>query len=497
MIRTRNIIPMVLLFGLLLQGCSTTVKPPATPPVDSLQATRQLFTTLDEVIEKHDIREASSFPVPGYPYLRTNRFLWSVEDRIDADSQQIWFEEMRRLDLNARRKEIGNLPDKALEELRVHLQGSFDRRKLVAIVDNASEQLLAHDRKQPGFLDAVKDAVAVSGEYVTAMRVFGLYPLAAIPVTAATKNQYDVFRQWHATPLEQLSADGQLTVLKPAGSTSESRKDLQALFASSRRNALGVPVLSPKEMKRLVLAYAPVIEQDVIGTYDLFGKVKWRNGRVKIDFGAPTVYYYISQSLLKGEPVMQVNYAFWYSGRYGENPPGIERGPLDGVTFRITFDPDGVPIMADIMNNCGCYFFYVPRKERVAKINFSTDGLYPFVPAWLPEAFPSSRLTLRINSGWHQIQKVFVRGLPGDAVKYELRPYDELEALPKPGGSTESVFTPDGIMKDSSRIEPYIFFSMGIPKVGYMRQRGHHPIKLVGRAHFTDTDIYDSYFEFH
>ena len=92
---------------------------------------------------------------------------------------------------------------------------------------------------------------------------------------------------------------------------------------------------------------------------------------------------------------------------------------------------------------------------------------------------------------------MFARELPADAIAYELRPYDELEALPRTEGGTESVCTPDGIMKDASRIEPYIFFSMGIPKVGYMRQRGHHAIKLVGRAHFTDTSIFDSYFEFY
>jgi hypothetical protein len=199
---------------------------------------------------------------------------------------------------------------------------------------------------------------------------------------------------------------------------------------------------------------------------------------------------------LSGQPVLQINYAFWYSGRYGKNSPGIERGPLDGVTFRITFDPEGDPIMADIMNNCGCYHFYVPRKERVDKIHFSSNGLYPFVPAWLPDDFPDRRPSLRINSGWHQVQKVFTYDAPVDAVSYELRPYDELEVLPHPDGSTESVFTADGIMKDSSRIEPYIFFSMGIPKVGYMRQRGHHAVKLVGRGHFTDTDIYDRYFVF-
>jgi hypothetical protein len=404
---------------------------------------------------------------------------------------------MRQLDLNARHKEISNLPDNALQEIGEHLQGSFDRRILLAQINDASDKLLAHDRKQPDFLTAVKDAVAVSSEYVTAMRVFGLYPIAAIPVTAATKDQYDVFRLWHETPLEQLPVDGRLTVLVPDESGADSGNDLQALFAPSRRNALGVPALSSKEIKSLVLSYAPIIEQDVVGTYDLLGKVKWRNERVKIDFNSPTVYYYISHSMVKGQPVLQINYAFWYSGRYGKNSPGIERGPLDGVTFRVTFDPEGIPILVDIMNNCGCYYFYVPRKEKIAKINFSSDGLYPFVPAWLPDEFPGRRLSLRINSGWHQVQKVSARKLAADVITYELRPYDELEVLPQQGGRTESVFAPDGIMKDSSRIEPYIFFSMGIPKVGYMRQRGHHAIKLVGRAHFTDTDVFDSYFEFH
>ena len=489
-------IAAVLLGGLLVFGCAATGKKPAIHTAGRPQPHQQFLAALDKTVETFRVREASSSPVPGFPYLRTDRFLWAMEDRIDANSQQDWIEAMRQLDMNARRKEISNLPDEALQELAGRLQEELDRRQLPARVDLASQQLLAHDRQQSGYLPAVKASVSVAGEYVTAMRIFGLYPIAAIPVTIATKNQYDVFRAWHLSSAAQLPVDGHLTVFAPDGSGVVSRSDLQKLFAPSRRNALGVPVLSKEEIKRLVLAYAPVIEQDVLGSFDLFGKLKWKNGRVNIDFQHPTVYYYITHSLLKAKPVLQINYAFWYSGRYGPNSPGIERGPLDGVTVRVTFDPGGDPIMVDIMNNCGCYFFYVPRKERITRINSTSDGLYPFVPAWLPEAFPGSRLNLRINSGWHQIQKVFTRKLPADVIKYELRPYDELEALPRPAGGTESVFTPDGIMKDSSRIEPYIFFSMGIPKVGYMRQRGHHAVKLVGRAHFTDTDIYDSYFDF-
>ncbi len=37
---------------------------------------------------------------------------------------------------------------------------------------------------------------------------------------------------------------------------------------------------------------------------------------------------------------------------------------------------------------------------------------------------------------------------------------------------------------------------MGIPDVGSMRQRGHHAIKLVGRAYFDDPDLFDLNFEF-
>lgn len=132
----------------------------------------------------------------------------------------------------------------------------------------------------------------------------------------------------------------------------------------------------------------------------------------------------------------------------------------------------------------------------IKEIQYSADKLYPFVPTYLPEAFPNQRIGLRINSGWHQIEHVYAAQEPGNASQYQLQPYERLESLPHPDGTRESVFTPEGIMKDSKRIEPYIFFSMGIPKVGYMRQRSHHAIKLVGRSHFTDTDIYDRYFIF-
>jgi hypothetical protein len=148
------------------------------------------------------------------------------------------------------------------------------------------------------------------------------------------------------------------------------------------------------------------------------------------------------------------------------------------------------------MNNCGCYHFYAPPKERVDKIVSNSNGLYPFVPVWLPPEYPDKPLALRVNSGWHQVEHLFTSEAPADAATYRLIPYDRLEALPRADGSFESVFTAAGIMKNSTRIEPYIFFSVGIHDIGYMRQRSHHAVKMIGRAHFTDLDIFDGNFVF-
>ena len=127
--------------------------------------------------------------------------------------------------------------------------------------------------------------------------------------------------------------------------------------------------------------------------------------------------------------------------------------------------------------------------------NPKTQSLYPYVATWLPLEYPDRRLALRINSGWHQVEHLYPADATPGSPSYQLVPYDVLESLPHSDGRFESVFDSDGIMKNSWRIEPYILFSMGIPRIGYMRQRSHHAIHIVGRAHFTDPDIFNRYFD--
>jgi hypothetical protein len=123
-----------------------------------------------------------------------------------------------------------------------------------------------------------------------------------------------------------------------------------------------------------------------------------------------------------------------------------------------------------------------------------TMGFDPLVTTFLPEDLSKKSPAIFINTGHHQVENISSRSNPVDAVLYQLLSYDSLEALPLSKGNTASMFNSKGIAKGTDRIEPYIFFSTGIPKVGSMRQRGHHPIKLLGKAYFDDPHLLNKSF---
>lgn len=478
-------------------ACAPALRQPRPVPESRPAGPASFFETLDAAVEVHGVRNASAFAVGGFPYLRVNRFLDGLSiDAITSDAGRLWIESMRRLDRYGRRQEIRNLPDAAVTALSGVSEPEQARAGLERRVEHAGRQLLAHDRRQPGFAEALKAATAAPSEYSTTMRVLGLYPLFVVPFGIGTEHAYFRFRQWHRAEPEDLPVEGTLTTYIPENGIPDRAAALQIL-RDQPRDAFGLPRLSAADEQRLIEAFAPVIVQDVAAEWDRFGAVQWRNGRVEVRIDRPTVYSYITYTHIANDPVVQLNYAFWYTARAGRRPPSYEKGPLDGVTVRINLDGRGRADLIDIINNCGCYYLIVPRRERIQRVTPTFSGLYPFVPAYLPDDFPDRPLTLRIISGWHQIERVSAETPPaGTSRKYRLRPYEQLESLPRADGSRASAFTGQGIMKDSERIEPYIFFSMGIPKIGYMRQRSHHAIELVGRAHFTDPDLYNRYFEF-
>ncbi len=488
---------LLLIFLLFLSNCAPFLAKPTSFSFETSEGCKEFLNRLDEIVKEAGIRDASSVSVPGFPYLRVNRFLASLKKNVKSDEEKKeWIRWMQELDLESRKKEISNLPDQAIFSVKIKDVKKIDRENLYARVRSCSFKLLNDDRAEPGFNEMLFSLAHVPDEYSFFRRAMGLYPLVSIPVAAVTGRSRNKMRGRFETPLDELPVDGHIKAFIPAKKLFLPEGDVREIIGRSKMNPLRVPRLDKDQEEKLVWSFAPILIQDVAASYDQIGEMIWRKGQVEVDPKKPTVYYYLSHAFFKGEPVLQINYVFWYSERAGERPPGIEKGHLDGLTIRISLDDRGKVFMADVINNCGCYHFFVPQKERVSQVLTRPMMFDAFVPQWLPTVASAERLGIRINSGWHQVQRLISTGEFPNSSPYALIPYAVLEALPRKDSRTESIFNSKGIAKGSDRLERFILFSMGIRAIGSMRQRGCHAIELIGKEHFDNPSLFDQNFVF-
>ncbi len=453
-----------------------------------------LLAKMDEAVDHADATDTSVFRIRGYPYLRTSRFLASMGDRLSTnDERSAWIAHLHLLDLEARQKEMAVLDGDSFHRLAIESGLPEPRTEATDRVLACSDEGFRLAAEDPELAHRVSAAIDIPSEYSLWRRTIGIYPLISLPVTAVSNRVFNDIRHRHQQPLESLPRSG-TRLAYTATPTPET--SLAHLFHPGNRDILGIPIISPPDAHRLAARYAPTMIQDIAADYDRIGAVAWRDDVLVVNGDTPTGYYYVGFGLLGSTPHVQISYCFWYSSRSGPNAPWFEHGHLDGLTVRINLDTHGDPFMVDLMNTCGCYHFFVPSADRVAAIHHPEWGPDTLVPSWLPGGFPENPLSLYVSSGQHQVNHIAAAPYSGNSVAYELRPYEALETLSYGGGQRRSMFDADGIAHGSGRIEPLLFFSMGIPAVGSMRQRGHHPIKLVGRAHFDDPDLFNQWFDF-
>lgn len=481
----------ILLSVFFLEGCASMTAQRISQSFDRPKACQEFFERLDEKVKEAGVRDGSSASVPGFPYLRTNRFLSALKDRLKDDRErEEWVEWMLDLNLQAREKELRNLPEEVVSSF------STDREALLSRMKVCSKELFAHDQTRADFYSLLKPEVVVRDEYSFLMRTAGLYPLVALPVSIVAENARRKMRNRFEADLKALPVDGTHRNYVPEKRIPLSGKEIEEILKASGRNPLNAPRLDGGQGRKLAEHFAPVFIQDVAASYDHIGQVVWKNSRAGVDPDKPAVYYYFSNGFLKDEPILQINYVIWYSERAGENPPWIEKGHLDGLTIRLSLDPSGIPFMVDVQNNCGCYHFFIPEKERVDRVLSRPLMFDALILQFLPDVSTGQRLGIPINSGWHQPQRLLAMGEIPDSIPYQLMPYDLLESLPHEDGRRESLFDAKGMAKGSERVERFILFSMGIPSIGSMRQRGRHAIELIGRVHFDDPFLFDKNFIF-
>ena len=476
----------VLVGLLLIAGCAGT-PPQRVAPISgwgadtdtALAACADRFVKLDDAVDAAGVRDGAASRVPGYPHLRTDRFL-AGEARHPARDAVALLAAMRSLDREARGYEIANLPDVALVRL-----GEADRSTLVADVEECGARLLAHTRP------LALDRASVPDDYDTWKRVAGLYAVARIPFAAGVRGYQRDTERTFSVPRDQLPVSRAVVrYLPPPGLPGYD--DLTALDPYRDPE----PDPEPDVLAAWFARHAPVFEIDTATDADLPGVPTWTaDGRVDVDVARPVMFTRLAHTRFAGQIRPQLVYSVWFPARPKQGALDLLGGRLDGITWRVTLGPDGEPWLYDTIHNCGCYhqFFTTPA----VRLKPATRGLDEgaFVPQSLPAVPPDGRIVLRVAAVTHYLQRVTIEWGAMTGAPIAFASDDALRSLPDPQGGRRSLFGPDGIVPGTERGERWFFWPMGVAEPGAMRQWGRHATAFIGRRHFDEAGLLDRYFE--
>jgi hypothetical protein len=487
-----------LLVASLLAGCASLERPfsdhheSAAMPVRDCAA---WFAALDEAVDGAGVRDAQETRMPGFPYLRVNRFLSAVKSRASSDAgMQAFALRLAALDYDARKAEIANLPQERIEALPAQV-ASGSRSEAVTRTRQCAHLLREVDVAEPEAREMLLARAEVPDDYSTALRVAGLYALTRYPFAAGV-------REWESEMGAAFArAPGSsLPVVRyaPPPAQPRSREAIGRLLVASAANPLGLPEPEAEDLADLLAAYAPSFEVEIGGDYDRFGQLRWLRERrtPSVDAAEQVVYAHASRTLYRGHALLQLVYTIWFPERPPREAGDILAGTLDGVVWRVTLAPDGEPLVYDTIHPCGCYHMFFPTPR--ARVLPSPDEIeeWAFSPYQLPRVQDGERPVLRVATRTHYIERVsLVRGIDSVA-HYELRDYNELRSLRRLEGGSRSAFAQDGLVPGTERPERLIYWPMGIHSAGAMRQSGRHATAFVGHRHFDDAHLFEQRFVF-
>jgi len=462
---------------LLLTGCAA---PAVKQPAVEASACRDHFHELDTAVAKAGVRDPGPPAVPGFPYLRVDRFLASFADELDSPARfAAWVARLARLDRIARGHEIAAL-------------GGAEPARLLATSDSCRERLIHSELASEANRRLLRAQARVPDDYVTAWRVLGIYPLTALFVKAGISGWHEETRATYALPLEALPQRGTLRRWRAPAAPRLDAPAVAALLGAAADNPLGIPEPTPAQREQLFASFAPQWVIDTVDDNDLPGTPRFAAGGPVVDTAQPALFRRLSHTRFRGQVLLQLNYIVWFPARPPEKEGDIYAGAFDGIDFRVTLGADGRPLLFDTIHNCGCYQRFFP----VAPLAFNREalGFWSETPLVLQHIeHPGPIPVLHVASRTHFVDRLGFTAQPAGE-PYRWDDYDRLRALPLPGGGVRSLFGAHAIIEASKRPERFILWPMGIRSPGAMRQWGHHATAFVGRRHFDDAHLIDRLF---
>ncbi len=487
----------VALLAVAAAGCATVAPPRDAPPGSDVARCERAFAAADAAIERAGVGDAYGARVPGFSYLRVDRFLASfAPEPLTAAQRDQLVQLMIAAEREAREVALDNLPRDAKRALDDEIANGAGTPDAARVLRGCAETLRVFDAASPEFTGRVTRAARVPDDYDTWKRVVGLYPLAAMPFALGVRRYEDEIRASFATPLDRLPARGALAHYQPRAGGRLSTEAVAALIARAPPDPLGIPQLAPDAALALAWTFAPDLVIDVAGDDDRPGTATiTRDGVRDVDSEVPLAYVRLAYARVGGRVLPQVVYAFWFKARPLTSPVDLLGGHLDGLVWRVTIGVDGRPLLFDSIHPCGCYHQFFPTPGADLRPLEPTLDETAFVPQRLPVLEAQSRIALRLESGTHYLQRIVIdAGAPPPASRYALVPDGRLSRLPRPDGGTASYFGPDGLVPGTERGERYVFWPMGIPSPGAMRQWSRHATAFIGRRHFDDPFLIERYF---
>ncbi len=495
----RRLVRLLLISVLLVaNGCATVGVPTSASDARYVEADPEaaacgrFFEQLDDTVRRAGVADVQEARVAGFPQLRINRFYaadWRPgpeEPRFEA-----WATKLVELDRRARGKEIANLPRSVRAEMVAEGAASG---ALGARVADCGDYLLALDLSSDHRRQQLFERARVPDAYLGIYRLAGLYPLTSIAFYAGVKGLQEEIRRDFSVPLEALPVRGRLIEYLPESPLDLAPGEVAQILRRASDNPLKLPDPEPEDRARLFNAFAPVLKVDVAQPADRIGRPYFLSSSVpRIDTAKPVVFTRISHARFESKTLLQLNYIFWFPSRPKKGFVDILAGHLDGITWRVTLDQDGTPLIYDSMHNCGCYHLFFPTRKlsrRDAGEGFEEPLLSP---QWLSPS--SGREVVRIATRSHYLQRVYYRSASSaEGIEYGMESYESLRSLTAADGGRKSLFGQNSLVPGSERPERWLFWPMGVRSAGAMRQWGHHATAFVGRRHFDDPALMARYF---
>ena len=270
----------LLIILLPLWGCATAGSSRIATRFEGPAACHQLLDEVDGAIRNASVTDASSFPVPGFPYLRTSRFLLAMKDHIKSDQGNMeWLRLMRQLDEESREKEILNLPASVFSTLERNDAARTGLKQLVAEAKSCAQEAFRNDGARLDFYETLLPLLKAPDEYSSVRREIGLFPLFSIPVNIVSERVKKRFQAWYDAPFGQLPIEGTLRSYSPRLQAGLSHTEISGLLKACYSNPLKIPLLSENEELEFAVFFAPVLIQDVASFYDRIGRVYWNQGK--------------------------------------------------------------------------------------------------------------------------------------------------------------------------------------------------------------------------